>query len=173
MPLPKPEYPLDNACTTIFDNTLYTYSSTAFQSLELTEGAKWKTLKMGVRAENAVCVKTTPAANATEPAALWIVGGTANETFYQGLQKYTFKSETWEVIKTMDPVAQNRMWHGAAYLNKSDSILLFAGTQVCDHTTLPGFHENCTTWIINMAALALWGIRDCVVDYFRIMLLIN
>jgi len=117
-------------CTTIFDNTLYAYSSTAFQSLELTQGAQWKTLEMGVRVENAVCVKTTPM-NATDQSALWIVGGTANESYYMGLQKYTFKNESWEVIKTMDPVAQNRMWHGAAYLNKSDSILMFAGTQVC------------------------------------------
>jgi hypothetical protein len=85
---------------------------------------------MGVKTEGAVCVKTTPINN-TDASALWIVGGQSNETYYQGLQKYTFMTEQWETIKTMDPVAQNRMWHGAAYLNKSDSILLFAGTQVC------------------------------------------
>jgi hypothetical protein len=130
MPLPEPEYPLEDVCTTIYNNTLYTYSSTAFQSLELTQGAQWKTLSMGVKVDHGVCVKTTPM-NATDASALWIVGGTASESYYTGLQKYTFKNASWEVIKTMDPVAQNRMWHGAAYLNKSDSILMFAGTQVC------------------------------------------
>lgn len=130
MPLPTPEYPLEHVCTTIFNNTLYTYSNTAFQSLELTNGAKWKTLEMGVNVENAVCVKTTPV-NSAKESALWIIGGTAKESYYMGLQKYNFVNATWEVIKTADPIAQNRMWHGAAYLNKTDSILMFAGTQVC------------------------------------------
>lgn len=127
--VPKPAYPLENVCSTIYANTLFTYSPTAFQSLELTSGATWKTLAMGVSTDGAVCVKTTPVDN-PDAAALWIVGGKTNESDYQGLQRYSFTDQVWETIQSMDPVAKDRMWHGAAYLNKSDSILMFAGTQV-------------------------------------------
>ena len=129
MSVPTPEFPLENVCSTIFDNTLFTYSPTAFQSLELTKGATWKTLAMGVSTSGAVCVKTTPVNNGNA-SALWIVGGQSNETDYQGLQRYSFMDQTWETIKTMDAIARDRLWHGAAYLNKSDSILMYAGTQV-------------------------------------------
>ena len=131
MAVPTPNFPLENVCSTIFNNTLYTYSPVAFQSLELTAGATWKTLPMGVSTDGAVCVKTTPVNN-IDASALWIVGGmAANESDYQGLQRYTFLDQTWESIKTVDSVARDRLWHGAAYLNKSDSILMYAGTQVC------------------------------------------
>ena len=75
-----------------------------------------------------VCVKSTPTNN-TEAAALYIVGGTANSTDCDGLQRYTFATKKWDTIKPSDAVTQNRLWHGAAYLNASDSILVYAGTQ--------------------------------------------
>ncbi|KAG9238832.1 hypothetical protein BJ875DRAFT_4778 [Amylocarpus encephaloides] len=128
MPLPQPSSPLDNSCSAIFNNTLYTYTSTAFQSLKLEQGAEWEVLPAGVSIKGGVCVKSTPADN-DSAAALWIVGGTANSSDYQGLQKFTFANSSWATIQPNVPVTQNRLWHNAVYLNASDSILVYAGTQ--------------------------------------------
>lgn len=83
---------------------------------------------MGIRVQGAECVKTTPV-NDTSAAALYIVGGTANDTSYQGLQRYTFANQSWETIYPTVSVTENRLYHGAIYLNTSDSILVYAGTQ--------------------------------------------
>lgn len=128
MSLPTPEYPLTDACSTLFNNTLYTYTSEAFQSLPMRMGAQWSQLPMGVPVQGGVCVKSTPK-NDTTAAALYIVGGTSNSSDYQGLQRYTFAKGTWETIKPTVAVTQNRLWHNAVYLNTSDSILIYAGSQ--------------------------------------------
>jgi hypothetical protein len=128
MTLPTPQYPLVDACSTLFNNTLYTYTSEAFQSLPLKMGAAWSELPMGVAVTGGVCVKSTPKNN-TDAAALYIVGGTSNSTDYPGLQRFTFADGTWETIRPTVPVTQNRLWHNAVYLNKSDSILVYAGSQ--------------------------------------------
>jgi hypothetical protein len=128
MSLPTPEYPLVDACSTLFNNTLYTYTSEAFQSLPLQNGAEWSQLPMGVAVQGGVCVKSTPT-NDISAAALYIVGGTSNSSDYQGLQRFTFANGTWETIKPTVAVTQNRLWHNAVYLNTSDSILVYAGSQ--------------------------------------------
>lgn len=126
--IPNPQYPIEDACSTIFRNTLYSYSPTAFQSLELQEDATWVSIGGGVSVTGGVCVNSTPK-NDTEAAALYIVGGTANSSDYQGLQRYTFATGKWESIQLTAPVTQNRLYHGAVYLNSTDSILIYAGTQ--------------------------------------------
>jgi hypothetical protein len=83
---------------------------------------------MGVPVAGGVCVKSTPQNN-TSAAALYIVGGTSNSSDYQGLQRYTFAAGKWETIKPTVAVTQNRLWHNAVYLNASDSILVYAGSQ--------------------------------------------
>ncbi|KAE9381565.1 hypothetical protein N431DRAFT_321748 [Stipitochalara longipes BDJ] len=128
MTLPTPQYPLVDACSTLFNNTLYTYTSEAFQSLPLTKGASWSELPMGVAVTGGVCVKSTPKNN-TDAAALYIVGGTSNSTDYPGLQRFTFSDGAWETIRPTVPVTQNRLWHNAVYLNTSDTILVYAGSQ--------------------------------------------
>ncbi|TVY24869.1 hypothetical protein LHYA1_G007502 [Lachnellula hyalina] len=128
MPPPIPKYPLEDSCSTLFNNTLYTYTSEAFQSLTITQGAEWMELDMGVPVKGGVCVKSTPK-NDTSAAALYIVGGTSNSSDYKGLQRYTFADAKWETIEPTVPVTQNRVYHNAAYLNASDSILVFAGNQ--------------------------------------------
>jgi hypothetical protein len=128
MPLPNPQYPLEGACSVIFDNTLFTYSQDAFQSLELKQDAEWVTLPMGEAVKRGVCVTSTPA-NDAGAAALYVVGGSGNSSDYEGLQRYTFASKRWETIRPTVPVTQNRLYHGAVYLNASDSILVYAGTQ--------------------------------------------
>ena len=83
---------------------------------------------MGVAVTGGVCVKSTPKNN-TNAAALYIVGGTSNATDYPGLQRFTFADGTWETIHPTVAVTQNRLWHNAVYLNTSDSILVYAGSQ--------------------------------------------
>lgn len=128
MTLPEPEAPLVDACSTMFNNTLYTYMHDAFQALPLTHGAEWSMLPMGEAVKGGVCVKTTPK-NDTSAAALYIVGGTSNSSTYQGLQRFTFANQSWETIEPSVAVTQGRLYHNAVYLNTSDSILVFSGTQ--------------------------------------------
>ncbi|KAG7107498.1 hypothetical protein HYQ44_013377 [Verticillium longisporum] len=120
MSIPEPEVPLDHICSTIWGNTLYTFSTGAFQALPLKQGAKWEKLKSGTPVDGAQCVGT--------PTALWVVGGQSSEAGYTGLQKYTYSTGTWEVINAQEPVARNRKWHGAAYLPATDQIITYAGT---------------------------------------------
>ncbi|TVY46362.1 hypothetical protein LOCC1_G004186 [Lachnellula occidentalis] len=125
---PTPKYPLEDSCSTLFNNTLYTYTPEAFQSLPITQGAEWTELEMGVSVKGGVCVQSTPK-NDTIAAALYIVGGTSDSSDYKGLQRYVFADEKWETIEPSVSVTQNRVYHNAAYLNASDSILVFAGNQ--------------------------------------------
>lgn len=64
-------------------------------------------------------------------AALFIVGGAANSSMssYSGLQKFSFGNGTWQTITPEVIVTQDRQNHGAAYLNQTDQILVYAGTQ--------------------------------------------
>ncbi|EKD15480.1 uncharacterized protein L3040_009192 [Drepanopeziza brunnea f. sp. 'multigermtubi'] len=128
MGLPIPQYSLTGSCSALFNNTLFTYSAVAFQSLTMTNDAAWTTLDMGVPVSGGVCVKSTPV-NDTTAAALYIVGGTTKDTSYQGLQRYTFANQSWETISPTVPVTQGRLYHDAVYLNRSDSILVYSGTQ--------------------------------------------
>lgn len=128
MPPPTPKYPLEDSCSTLFNNTLYAYTPEAFQSLSITQGAEWLELDMGVSVKGGVCVKSTPT-NDPSAAALYIVGGTSNSSDYKGLQRYTFADAKWETLQPNVPVTENRLYHNAVYLNASDSILVFAGSQ--------------------------------------------
>ncbi|KFY29294.1 hypothetical protein V493_02431 [Pseudogymnoascus sp. VKM F-4281 (FW-2241)] len=130
MSLPVPAVPLDG-CSTIYNNTLYTYSANAFQALPLDEGAEWEQLPGGVSVTGGVCVQAA-SHNSSSPEALYIVGGNANasETSYQGLQRYIFEEKTWESISLSSAITQNRQHHNAIYLNASSSIFVYAGNQL-------------------------------------------
>ncbi|TDZ74351.1 hypothetical protein CTRI78_v000863 [Colletotrichum trifolii] len=127
MTLPEPPVALDNICSVIHDNVLYTYSANAFQSLSLEEGAKWKKLEQGVAVTGAVCVGSNPA-DATQ-AGLYIVGGKGGAADYRGLQKYTYATGKWESIQPQDAVTQERLLHGATYLPGTDQIVIYGGSQ--------------------------------------------
>ncbi|KAH6619849.1 hypothetical protein B0J18DRAFT_255840 [Chaetomium sp. MPI-SDFR-AT-0129] len=144
MPLPQPKTALNNACSVIFDHTLYTYSADAFQSLRLEKGAKWKTLSQGEKVTGGVCVGSTTGTAATS--ALFVVGGVSQTDGYQGLQKYTYSTGQWETIQLTDKVIHQRVGHGAIYLNSTDSILIYAGNQ--DGTDGP----STTTFTIGASA---------------------
>lgn len=121
---PKPKVALDNICSVVYNNTLYTYSADAFQSLSLEKGSEWKTLKQGEGVSGAACVGSKTA--------FYVVGGTGGSSDYKGLQRYTYSTGTWDSIDPVVPVTQNRTDHGAVYLEGSDSIVVYAGSQAGD-----------------------------------------
>jgi hypothetical protein len=123
MSIPKPPLDLTGHCSAVFNNTVYAFSPAGFQSLELSQGAEWKTLPTGVSVSGGICV---PGSNS-----LFIVGGTPNatSTSYSGLQQYSFTGNSWETITPIAQVTQNRQFHGAAFINSSSSILVYAGSQ--------------------------------------------
>lgn len=124
---PQPKVALNNECSVIYNNTLYTYQANAFQSLSLETGAEWTTLDDGESLSNAVCVNVEPS-NASN-SALWIVGGSGGSENYKGLQKYTYATGKWTSVTPVTAVTQNRINHAAIYLPGSDSILVYAGSQ--------------------------------------------
>ncbi|MCJ1299617.1 hypothetical protein MMC08_002409 [Hypocenomyce scalaris] len=132
MSLPTPPVALSNQCSIISNNTLYTYQPDAFQSLDLEEGGSWLQLPMGVSVTGASCVQGS--SNGQE--VLYIVGGTANASTpqYPGLQYYSFANNSWATVTPVVPVTQDRLRHGAAYLNSSSMILVYAGSQNGDWT---------------------------------------
>ena len=127
MPLPQPPVPLEDVCSVVFNNVLYTYSADAFLSLPLTPGAQWKRLPSGVTVTGGACVGTTP--KDSSQAAFFVVGGKGPNSDYKGLQKFTYSTGKWETIPLEPHVTQERLWHGVAYLNSTDNILMYAGAQ--------------------------------------------
>ncbi|KAL6809419.1 hypothetical protein GGI42DRAFT_240407 [Trichoderma sp. SZMC 28013] len=127
MSLPKPPSSLDNSCSVIHGNTLYSYSPQGFLSLPLEDSAEWTKLDMGVKVTGGTCVGTTPV-NAAD-AALFIVGGSSDTPDYTGLQKYTFSTGNWTTVTPSVPVTQNRLHHGSTYIPADDVILVYAGSQ--------------------------------------------
>ncbi|CAK7264739.1 hypothetical protein SEPCBS119000_001149 [Sporothrix epigloea] len=127
MSLPQPAVALNNICSTIFNNTLYTYSSSAFQSIALEPGAKWNTLAYSESVTGGVCVGSTPAD--LSQAGFYVVGGTGTSPDYTGLQKYVYATGQWSTLTPLSLVTQDRWYHSATYINATDSILMYAGVQ--------------------------------------------
>ncbi|AEO54166.1 hypothetical protein MYCTH_2296409 [Thermothelomyces thermophilus ATCC 42464] len=127
MPLPQPKTALNNACSVIFNNTLYTYSADAFQSLRLEPGAEWEVLPQGEKVTGGVCVGSTTGTPSTS--AFFVVGGVSDTEGYHGLQKYTYATGQWESIKLSTKATHQRVGHNAVYINSTDSILVYAGNQ--------------------------------------------
>ncbi|MCJ1287205.1 hypothetical protein MMC26_006553 [Xylographa opegraphella] len=128
MSLPAPPVPLDGHCTVIYNNTLYAFQSNAFQALSLSPGAQWSKLSMGAGVTGARCVQ----ASYNGQDALFVIGGTTNNSSlsnYPGFQKYIYERRQWEINMPQVSVTQNRQMHGAAYLNSTSSIIVFAGFQ--------------------------------------------
>ena len=128
--VPSPSIPLKNHCSIIYNNTLYVYSPDAFQTLSLEKDAQWKEHANGISVTGATCVKGGVDGDSTKPA-LYIVGGAANSSSssYPGLQRYSIADNTWTTITPVVPVTQNRINHGAAYMNASSAIVVYAGSQ--------------------------------------------
>ncbi|KND95190.1 hypothetical protein TOPH_00102 [Tolypocladium ophioglossoides CBS 100239] len=127
MSVPKPPASLDNSCSVIHDNTLYSFSPEDFLSIPLEDSAKWTKLQMGVKVTGATCVGSTPP-DASQ-AGFYVVGGKADSDDFTGLQKYTYSTGQWSTIKLTDQVTKNRQWHASTYIQADDAILVYAGSQ--------------------------------------------
>lgn len=138
MSVPSPPVALaPGGCSAIYDNTLYSFTQQAFQSLPLQAGAKWAQLEMGVAVNGSRCVLGTQ--NSQD--VLYIVGGQVNSSSnststssvpsnYTGLQSWNFASHTWSTVPFGSAsVVQNRLNHSVTFLNDSQSILVYSGYQ--------------------------------------------
>ncbi|KAI9844397.1 MAG: hypothetical protein M1837_005598 [Sclerophora amabilis] len=130
MSVPKPPVALKDPCSVVHDNTLYVLTADAFQSLELSPGSKWKRLPSSVAVKGATCAKATPNGDERQ-AAMYSVGGLtrSSDQNFSGLQRYIFATQKWETLTLDATVARNRRGHGAAYLNASSSLLIYAGSR--------------------------------------------
>src|ERR1700761_590495 len=130
MSAPKPPIAFKNHCSIIHDGVIYVYSPDAFQTLELKEGAKWQEETNGVSVTGAVCVKGGVDGDNSK-AALYVVGGATNAstTDYTGLQRYSIEDKSWETVVPVVNVTQNRLNHGAAYMNASSTLVVYGGSQ--------------------------------------------
>ncbi|KAH7109343.1 hypothetical protein EDB81DRAFT_672885 [Dactylonectria macrodidyma] len=127
MSLPKTPTSLDDSCSVIYENILYSFTPETFLSLSLEEGAKWKKLEMGEKVSGAVCVGVTPGDAAR--AGLFVVGGTGGSDGYTGLQKYTYSTGKWTTITHSELITKDRLWHGSTYIKADDAILIYAGSR--------------------------------------------
>ena len=87
---------------------------------------------MPVSLTGAQCVRGSPNGDSNS-AKLYIVGGTPNATAaswdYPGLMSYSFSANTWDWIRPLAYPTQNRVNHAAIYLQDSQKILVYAGSQ--------------------------------------------
>lgn len=125
MSVPRPAKDLNGHCSTVVDNTLYVLSSNSFQSLPLKQHAEWSKEPLGVPVAGAACVTVGDDSDAY----LYVIGGTTDDTNYSGLQIYSFRKHAWTTIPTQAPVLQGRTNHSAAWLQDSQSIISYAGSQ--------------------------------------------
>ena len=125
MSVPQPPVELEGHCAAINADTLYFLSPHGFQSLPLKEHAQWSKETNGVPVTGPACVTTGDGPQS----ALWVIGGTSSDGSFGGLQRYSFADKSWETIPTPVQVMQDRTHHSAAYLQDSQSILVYAGSQ--------------------------------------------
>ncbi|CUS13936.1 unnamed protein product [Tuber aestivum] len=150
MSVPVPERPLGHHCSAIFNETLYTYSATAFQSLRLARDEKWQVLPSGIGTSGAQCVH---AHRNTPQEALYVIGGTTSdpsavpEAGFGGVQRWSFIGKRWETIALPVPVAFNLTNHGATYLETSQQLIIFSGTRWPDTST-----PSANTYLIKTSA---------------------
>lgn len=87
---------------------------------------------MDISLTGAQCVKAIPGGDANA-AMLYIVGGSVNETAatwsYPGLMHYSFAQKKWDWLRPETWVTQNRQNHAATYLNSTNSLLVYSGSQ--------------------------------------------
>ncbi|KAI5213283.1 hypothetical protein E4T42_09568 [Aureobasidium subglaciale] len=128
MAAPLPEKALSGHCSVIDNNTLYVLSPDSFQALPLAENGTWTSIEMGKAVTGHTCLRAVPNGDESQ-AALYVVGGTSDDSSYGGLQRYIFSNKTWETIELPTQDMMGRTNHGVAYLSDSSSILVYAGSR--------------------------------------------
>ncbi|KAK4942736.1 hypothetical protein LTR66_014669, partial [Elasticomyces elasticus] len=156
MPAPQPPVALEGHCSAIHDGTLYVLSPNAFQSLPLKQNATWTEAPMGLSVTSPSCVKAVPGQDDSQ-AALYVVGGSSNDSRYHGLQRYVFANQSWEALTPLAEVLKGRTNHSVAYLHDSSSILVYAGTQ-------PGEGSELSSQTFLISTIAPYQVRSFVSD---------
>ncbi|KAE8374481.1 hypothetical protein BDV26DRAFT_41573 [Aspergillus bertholletiae] len=128
MIVPKPPVKLEDHCSVIYDNTLYTYSANGFASISLERNATWTQLPMGQPVSKAACVTGGLDGNEDQQA-LYVIGGTPSKGESSGLQRYSFKDKKWTTIDGVSGNMANRTSHKAVYLKSSSALLIYGGHQ--------------------------------------------
>ncbi|GAB1196295.1 hypothetical protein APSETT444_005564 [Aspergillus pseudonomiae] len=128
MIVPKPPVKLEDHCSVIHDNTLYTYSANGFASIALERNATWTQLPMGQPVSKAACVTGGTDGNEDQQA-LYVIGGTPSKGVSSGLQRYSFKDKKWKTIDGVNGNMANRTSHKAVYLKSSSALLIYGGHQ--------------------------------------------
>ena len=137
MSMPTPPVAISDPCSVVYNNTLYVYTPNAFQSIALAENATWNQLPFDDAVAGAVCVLATPNGDSSQ-AALYLVGGSTNvTTTYSGLSQYSFAQNKWSQVSPAVQVTQNRKNHGAAFINATSAIVIYAGSQDSSQNTVP------------------------------------
>ncbi|KAH8693194.1 hypothetical protein BGW36DRAFT_302606 [Talaromyces proteolyticus] len=156
MSSPQPPSPLSGHCSVVYDNSLYVYTPSALMMLPLEQNANWTKLDMGQSVTGAACVKGSVDGN-PDHQGLFVVGGSSDNSTYNGLQRYSFVDKKWETITLPTTQIQNRVNHSASYLSGSISILVYAGSQDSN------YDASTSTFEITMAGGAI-GIESRSAD---------
>lgn len=144
MIVPKPPVKLEDHCSVIHDNTLFTYSANGFASIPLKQNGNWTELAMGEPVSGAACVQG--AMGHSNKQAFYVIGGSGSSSKnYPGLQRYSFQDEKWETMNPTSEDMSNRTNHGAVYLKASSSIFVYAGNKDGSSTA------TSDTFVINTA----------------------
>lgn len=125
MSVPQPPSELEGHCSTIYDNTLYVLSPDSFLSLPLKEKAQWSQHPMGVPVTGAACAQ----GGRGDQTALYVIGGKSSQRGYGGMQRYNFAQRSWETLSPNVDVLSDRTEHSVAYLQDTQQILVYAGSQ--------------------------------------------
>lgn len=130
MTVPQPPIELKGHCSVISGNTLYAYSSVGFVSIPLKVNGNWTELNPGVSVSNPVCLKGGIEGSENDDEALYVVGGTTtSDSTYPGLQRFSFKDQTWQTLGSGTTDMTARTGHGAAFVASNSSIIVYAGSQ--------------------------------------------
>ncbi|CAL5870901.1 uncharacterized protein PFLUO_LOCUS5142 [Penicillium psychrofluorescens] len=129
MSIPQLHMNLDGHCTAIYDNTLYAFSSDGLAKISLEENGTWKRLPSAQHAvSGAACVVAGIETKASDKA-LYVIGGSGASAQYSGLQRFSFQDNKWQTLSTPSTMMNNRTGHNAAYMESTNSILVYAGEQ--------------------------------------------
>ncbi|KAJ5620371.1 hypothetical protein N7510_004355 [Penicillium lagena] len=134
MSIPQLHMNLDGHCTAIYNNTLYAFSSDGLASISLEQNGTWKPLPKGNAVSGAACVVAGIEMDASDKA-LYVIGGSGASAQYSGLQRFSFKDQKWQTLQTPSTMMNNRTGHNAAYMESTNSILVYAGGQSDGTTT--------------------------------------
>lgn len=129
MTVPEPPIELKGHCSVISGNTLYAFSSKGFVSIPLEVNGNWTILNPGVPVSDPVCLKGGIEGSENADEALYVLGGTATtaDSTYSGLQRFSFKDQTWQKLGSGATSMSERTGHGAAFVASGSSIIVYAG----------------------------------------------